>query len=63
MSSQVPAQSAFDKPLSGVKEVTLPLGFACIKHSIFCGRDTGITIIVRPENAAKFLPAESTVRP
>lgn len=55
VSSQVPAQSAFDRKITGADNVELPVGFACVKHSIFCGRDTGITIIVRPENAAKLL--------
>ena len=58
VSSQVPAQSAFDKQISGVQDVRLPAGFVCIEHSIFCGKDSGITIHVLPENAAKFLPAE-----
>jgi hypothetical protein len=56
VSSAVPAQSAFDRKIDGADRVELPVGFACIKHSIFCGHDTGITIIVRPENAAKLLP-------
>lgn len=57
VSSQVPVQSAYDKPISGVQEVHLPLGFVCLEHSFFCGKDSGITIHVLPENAAKFLPA------
>src|ERR1700692_2461508 len=42
VSSQVPAQSAFDKQISGVQDVRLPAGFVCIEHSIFCGKDSGI---------------------
>lgn len=57
VSSAVPAQSAYDRKISGADSVELPTGFACIKHAIFCGHDTGITIIVRPENAAKLLTA------
>jgi hypothetical protein len=60
VSQQVPVQSAFDKKLSGADAVELPVGFACIEHSIFCGKDIGITIHVRPENAAKLL--ESAVQ-
>jgi hypothetical protein len=56
VSQQLPAQSAFDKPIRGIQDVTLPLGFVCLEHSIFCGKDIGITIHVLPENAAKFLP-------
>ena len=56
VSSQVPAQSAFDKPISGAQDVRLPSGFVCIEHSIFCGKDIGITIHVLPENAARLLP-------
>ncbi len=63
VSAAVPAQSAFDKPLAGADKVELPLNFACITHAISCGRDCGITFVVRPENAAKFLPAEIAVRP
>ena len=62
VSREVPAQSAFDKPINGVQDVRLPQGFVCIEHSIFCGKDAGITIHVLPENVAKFLPAESTVQ-
>lgn len=36
--------------------VNIPSGFALVKHSIFCGKDTGLTIYVRPENAAHLLP-------
>lgn len=56
VSREVPAQSAFDRPIVGVDDVMLPVGFACIEHSIFCGKDSGITIHIRPENAAKLLP-------
>lgn len=56
-SSEVPAQSMFDRPLSGADAVVLPDGFACVEHSIFCGQDSGITIHIRPENSAGLLPA------
>lgn len=61
VSSEVPAQSAFDVQIQGLTAVTLPEGFACIEHSIFCGKDGGITIHIRPENAAKLIPAQSTL--
>ncbi len=35
----------------------LPEGFAVVEHSIFCGKDVGITIYVTEANAAKLIPA------
>ena len=37
--------------------VNLRPGFAVILHSMFCGKDMGLTFYVHPENAAKLLPA------
>lgn len=56
-SAEVPAQSAFDRPIAGADAVVLTDGFACVEHSIFCGKDAGITIHIRPANSARFLPA------
>jgi len=53
----MPAQSAFDRDIRGAESVTLPPGVICVEHSIFCGRDTGITIHVNPENLVSMLPA------
>jgi len=39
----------------------LPEGFAVIEHSIFMGKDMGITIFVNPENLSKMLPAPDEV--
>lgn len=61
VSDEVPAQSAFDTPVRGLDSVQLPPGFACIEHSIFCGKDTGLTVHIRPENAARLLPAKQEV--
>lgn len=57
---QVPAQSAFDRPLAGHPEATvLPDGIACVEHSIFCGKDMGLTIIVNPSTMnPSFLPVQ-----
>lgn len=55
-SQQVPAQSAFDAPINGADSVQLPEGFACVEHSIFCGKDMGLTIHILPANAAKLIP-------
>ena len=35
---------------------TLPAGVAMVEHSIFCGKDMGLTFYLRPENAQKLLP-------
>lgn len=39
----------------------LPLNCAVVEHSIFCGRDMGIRIYVRPENLSALLPAPSEI--
>ena len=43
---EMPAQSAFDKRVTGADAVTLPPGCACVEHIYFCGKDLGITIHV-----------------
>jgi hypothetical protein len=53
--------SGFDGFGRGI-EIALPTalpapGFAVVEHSIFCGKDSGITIHVQAENAAPLLPA------
>lgn len=55
-SMPMPAQSAFDPKIKGADAVSLVPGMACVKHSIFCGKDTGCTVMVHPENAPKYLP-------
>lgn len=39
------------------RTVELRPGFAVIRHTIFCGKDLGLTFFVHPDNAAKLLPA------
>jgi hypothetical protein len=56
ISPEVPQQSAFDARIPGADSVTLPPGAGCVEHSIFCGKDYGLTLILRAENATKFLP-------
>lgn len=41
------------------REIILQPGFAVVEHSIFCGKDMGLTFYVHPDNAAKLLPAPS----
>jgi hypothetical protein len=36
--------------------VEIPDGILFVQHSIFCGKDSGITIYVNPANLTKFLP-------
>jgi hypothetical protein len=57
----VPPQSAFDRPVRGLDRVILPEGVACVEHSIFCGKDMGLTIHVPAANAAPLLPAAPNV--
>jgi hypothetical protein len=38
-------------------KTNVPLDCAIVEHSIFCGKDTGLTLHLRPENVAKMLPA------
>jgi hypothetical protein len=54
-SAEVPAQSAFDKPIAGIDAVKLEPGIVCVKHA-FHGQHSYITILVHPDNAAKLLP-------
>lgn len=46
----------FNLPISD-GPVTIPPGVIVVIHSIFCGKDVGIRIIVRPENAPRLIPA------
>ena len=41
--------------------IDLPKDTAIIEHSIFCGRDCGITIYLHPDNAATLLPSPITL--
>lgn len=38
-------------------KTAVPLDCAIVEHSIFCGKDAGLTLHLRPENMAKMLPA------
>jgi hypothetical protein len=55
-SAEMPAQSAYDRDIRGAESVTLPVGVICVEHSIFCGKDIGISIHVNPENLVSMLP-------
>jgi hypothetical protein len=53
---EVPQQSAYDKPIQGADKVELPPGLACVCHSYFCGKDTGLTVYINPVDNQKYLP-------
>lgn len=47
-------------PFDGARQertVTLKPGFTVVRHTIFCGKDMGLTFYVHPDNAAALLPA------
>lgn len=44
-----------------VKDTVVPPGFVIIEHTIFCGKDLGITFHVDPETALAFLPEPTTI--
>jgi len=52
VTSNVPAQSAFDPQRPDLKGFTLTPGTAVVEHSIFMGKDTGITVHIHPDDAA-----------
>jgi hypothetical protein len=39
------------------QDVALQPGIVVVKHTMFCGKDLGLTFYVRPEDAAPMLPA------
>lgn len=39
--------------------VNIPVNFAVIEHSIFCGKDMGLTFYIRPDNVTALLPDNS----
>lgn len=46
-----------DRFMDGRKDVAVDLkdGFCVVRHSIFCGKDCGLTIYVHPDNMPKLL--------
>ena len=39
------------------KSIALKPGFAVVEHSVFQGKDMGLTFYIHPDNAPQFLPA------
>ena len=58
----MPAQSQFDVPVKGLDKVTLPPNAGVVEHSIFCGEDMGLTLVIGPNNATQFLPTVDATR-
>jgi len=54
--SEIPESGTPQSHPGGAKLDKLPQGFAIVKHTIFSGKDLGITIYVNSENMAKLLP-------
>jgi hypothetical protein len=48
----------FDGGPIAPKGVTVPPGYVIAEHSIFCGKDHGVTFYVNPDTAIAFLPAQ-----
>ena len=55
----VPVQSAYDKAVAGADSFIIPDGFAVVEHSIFRGKDLGLTLLVPEQRLAHYLPAET----
>ena len=61
-----PACDSYSAPWDSSRKdqsVTLKPDFAIISHSIFCGKDMGLTIYIHPINAAALLPAPVELTP
>lgn len=54
--SEFNAKAPWDNRAEGAS-TSIPAGACIVEHSIFCGRDMGLTIYVRPDAVAKYLPA------
>lgn len=50
----LPSLAPWNNPIEG-KTVEIPEGILIVKHSYFCGQDSGITIYSNPKNAPKYL--------
>lgn len=59
----IPAQSGFDRALPGADAVPMRPGFAIVEHSIFCGKDLGLTLYLHPADVQPgMLPAAATAQ-
>ena len=55
VSSEIPQQSAFDKSIPELGSVEVRKNLMIVRHSYFCGKDSGITLIVHPDNSPRLL--------
>lgn len=46
----------FENHILGVDSVTIPHGVVLVEHSIFCGKDTGLTAVIPSDRIAGYLP-------
>ncbi len=51
------AMAPWDNVAEG-KSLPIPQGFVCVEHSIFCGKDTGLTVYVNPADMPRYLPSK-----
>jgi len=57
----MPEQGPYDRPVAGADKYQMRPGIAVVKHTLFQGKDLGITIYVHPENVnPTALPAPDT---
>ena len=49
--------NCFNLPITE-EALPIPPGIAVVIHSIFCGKEAGVTIKVHPDNLAKLLPGQ-----
>lgn len=57
--AEIPASDNMSAPWDKARQdrvVTLESGVTVVKHSVFCGRDMGLTFFVHPNDAARLLP-------
>lgn len=51
----------FENHIIGVDSVTIPPGIVLVEHSIFCGKDMGLTAVIPSDRIAGYLPPVETV--
>jgi hypothetical protein len=51
------ARAPWDNQGAEGARVPIPAGAVVVRHSMFCGKDTGLTIYVNPADMPKLLPA------
>jgi hypothetical protein len=57
---QIPLPGQLSSPWDSSRAdhtVAIKPGFALVRHTLFCGKDLGLTFYLHPDNAARMLPA------